>query len=413
VSEGARLRLFEAVGIEVESMIVDGTTLDVRPVADAVLEEEGGAFDDVERGAVAWSNELVLHVLEMKTNGPARTFAGLAAAFEESVARLHAILAPRGARLLGTGMHPWMDPGREKRLWPHGNGEVYAAFDRIFDCRGHGWSNLQSVHLNLPFADDAEFGRLHAAVRVLLPVLPALAASSPAADGRLTGMMDTRLEHYRLNSRRVPSVTGAVVPERVFTRGEYEERILGRIYADMAPLDRDGILRHEWANARGAIARFDRGAVEIRLLDSQECPRADLAVAAAVTGAVRALVEERLSPFAEHSIPPEEDLAPILAACMEDGGRTAIADRAYLRLLGWEGPVPCTGRDLWAHLAGAGFGLVPGAEELRPTLDEVLRRGTLAERIASALGPGPGRADLERVYRRLADRMRDGEVFSI
>ncbi len=411
MSGGARLGLFEAVGIEVESAIVDAATLDVRPLADEVLREEGGSFDDVERGAVAWSNELVLHCIEMKTNGPARTFAGLAAAFEESVARLHAILGPRGARLLGTGMHPWMDPGREKRLWPHGNGEIYAAFDRIFDCRGHGWANLQSVHLNLPFADDAGFGRLHAAVRVLLPVLPALAASSPAADGRLTGLMDTRLEHYRLNSRRVPSVTGLVVPERVSTRAEYEERILGRIYADMAPLDPGGVLRDEWANARGAIARFDRDAVEIRLLDAQECPRADLAVAAAVTGAVRALVEERLSPFAEHSLPPEEELAPILLACGKDGGRTAIADRGYLRLLGWKGPIPCTGRDLWGHLAGAGFGLVPGAGELRPTLDAVLRNGTLAERIVAALGPAPGRAGLERVYRRLADCMRDGRVF--
>ena len=54
-------------------------------------------------------------------------------------------------------MHPWMDP-RAASLWPHEYGEVYAAYDRIFDCRRHGWANLQSVHLNLPFADEREFG---------------------------------------------------------------------------------------------------------------------------------------------------------------------------------------------------------------------------------------------------------------
>jgi hypothetical protein len=32
------------------------------------------------------------------------------------------------------------------------------------------------------------------------------------------------------------------------------------------------VLRHEWVNARGAIARFDRSAIEIRVLDVAECP---------------------------------------------------------------------------------------------------------------------------------------------
>jgi len=48
-----------------------------------------------------------------------------------------------------------MDPNREMVIWPHDYSVVYEAFNRIFDCRGHGWANLQAVHLNLPFADDA------------------------------------------------------------------------------------------------------------------------------------------------------------------------------------------------------------------------------------------------------------------
>ncbi len=91
----------------------------------------------------------------------------------------------------------------------------------------------------------------------------------------------------------MPSVAGAVVPEPVFTRREYEDDLLGGIYRDLAPLDPEGVLRHEWVNARGAIARFDRGAIEIRVLDVQECPAADLAVAGATIAVVRALVEER------------------------------------------------------------------------------------------------------------------------
>src|SRR5690606_34786160 len=129
---------------------------------------------------------------------------------------------------------------------------------------------------------DAEFARLHAAIRPVLPLLPALAASSPVVDGHATGTLDNRLAVYAENCRRVPSVSGAVVPEPVYSRADYETGLLGRIYRDLAPLDPAGTLRHEWVNARGAIARFDRSAIEIRLLDTQECPAADIAVAALV-----------------------------------------------------------------------------------------------------------------------------------
>jgi gamma-glutamyl:cysteine ligase YbdK (ATP-grasp superfamily) len=109
-----------------------------------------------------------------------------------------------------------MDPLRETKLWPHQNNEIYQAFDRIFDCRGHGWSNLQSCHINFPFETEEEFGRLHAAIRLVLPLLPALAASSPYKEGVRGEDLDTRLATYRTNCARVPLVTGNVIPEQVF-----------------------------------------------------------------------------------------------------------------------------------------------------------------------------------------------------
>jgi hypothetical protein len=218
-------------------------------------------------------------------------------------------------------------------------------------------------------------------------------------EGRRTGSLDTRLEHYRMNSAKIPSVTGMVIPERVATKAEYRERILGPIYADMAPHDPEGLLRDEWANARGAIARFDRDAIEIRLLDAQECPRADLAVAAAVTGAVRFVIDRDLPDLHERA------LEPVLRACMKEGSRTLIADPAYLAALGWKGAVPCRAGDLWRHLVEAGFALATGSEELRPTIEAVLKNGTLAERIVAA-------GDLPATYRRLADCLKGGTVFA-
>jgi gamma-glutamyl:cysteine ligase YbdK (ATP-grasp superfamily) len=192
---GKPLPLLEGLGVELEYMIVDRESLSVMPVADELLRAAADEYtDEVEQGPLRWSNEMALHVVELKTNGPVSALSGLAGVFTGHVGRINALLGPRGGALMPTGMHPLMDPSRESRFWPHQNRAIYDAYHRIFDCRRHGWTNLQSVHLNFSFHGDEEFARLHAAVRFLLPVLPAIAASSPAMEGKLTGLLDNRVE---------------------------------------------------------------------------------------------------------------------------------------------------------------------------------------------------------------------------
>ena len=401
--------LFTAYGVELEYMIVDAETLDVRPIADRAIEaESGGVENEIERGAFAWSNELARHVIELKTNGPAPRLAGLAAGFAAEVARLSEVLAPLGARLLPTAMHPWMDPAREFALWPHGDREIYAAFHRIFDCTGHGWANLQSAHLNLPFADDDEFGRLHAAIRALLPLLPALAAASPFAEGRHPGTLDTRLDVYRGNARRVPSVTGAVIPEPIFTRADYEA-LLETLYADLAPLDPEGTLRHEWVNARGCIARFDRMALEIRVLDMQECPAADLAIAAAASRVLEALCDPAPAHQARLRALPTARLAAWLARTSADAERATIEDADYLRALGLASGAQQAG-DLWRELVARHVAPDAGSAEHLPALERILEEGCLARRILRRVGDKPERAALAALYRELADCLREGRL---
>ena len=81
-------------------MIVDGATLDVRPIADALLEAERGRDRRARSSAasMAWSNELALHVIELKTNGPAPSLAGLAERFAGEVARDRTRCSRRSAR---------------------------------------------------------------------------------------------------------------------------------------------------------------------------------------------------------------------------------------------------------------------------------------------------------------------------
>ncbi len=413
------LSLFEGFGIELEYMIVDAASLDVKPIADRLIEAESGTIEnEIERGPFAWSNELARHVIEVKTNGPGPCFAGTGAGFEAELRRMDALLAPMGARLLPTAMHPWMDAARDFELWPHGSHEIYDAFHRIFDCRGHGWANLQSAHLNLPFANDEEFGRLHAAIRALLPILPALAASSPVVDGRITGFMDTRLDVYRTNARRLPSISGSVVPEPVFTRADYQALLAG-LYADIAPLDPQGLLQHEWLNARGCIARFDRMALEIRVLDVQETPRADLAIHAAITASLRALCGMDGAAQARLRALDTAALAEILRATTREAERTQIVDPAYLRALGFDAQPRCAS-DLWCELQERDFAHDPLYAALREPLDVIRDEGTLSTRIlrrlrALASGRGspssaPTRETLREVYGELADCLRDGRM---
>ena len=412
MSEKAALHLFEGYGIELEYMIVDRETLAVRPIADKLMEQVGGGYDrEVDLGEVAWSNELALHVIEMKSNGPAPKLTGLAPKFQANVKRIEDLLEPMGARLLPTAMHPFMDPNREMRLWPHEDDIIYKTFDRIFDCRGHGWANLQSTHINLPFSGDDEFGRLHAAIRLVLPLVPGLAASSPFMEGKKTAFLDSRLDVYRGNARRVPSVSGRVVPERVFTRAEYEGRLLQSIYKDLEPHDPEGTLKHEWVNSRGCIARFDRMAIEIRLLDIQECPAADIAIAATVVALVRALVEERHCDTQMQRSFDEAALSAHLLDGIRDADQALISDPALLKAFGFPGKGPARQREVWQHVIESFVASDPGYREWGPALSLYVEHGCLARRILSATGPTPGHARLVQVYGELARCLTQGELF--
>lgn len=404
--------LFEAYGIELEYMMVAADNLDVRPVADRVLHSVAGEeANEVKRGPLAWSNELALHVIELKTGGPVACIDNLADLFTGDIRQINALLEQHGSRLMPGAMHPWMDPASQTRLWPHGDRAIYNAYDRIFSCQGHGWSNLQSVHLNIGFCGDDEFGRLHAAIRLLLPILPALAASSPIMDGRITGTMDNRLQVYRFNQQKVPSVAGRVIPEAVFSKKDYEEQIFQRIYQEIAPHDPEGILQFEWLNSRGAIARFERNAIEIRLLDIQECPQADIAICAAIIGILKNIVHEKFGSYESQKNWDREELIPIFDRCIAEADNALITDGRYLQSLGCP-KKEITAGHLWQHLVESCTGDNEIATVHHGFLHTILKHGTLARRLLQATGENPDIQKLTTVYKNLCDCLEQGRMFT-
>ena len=397
-------KIWERFGVEMEFMIVDRETLQVLPRADIPLgkDKDGNQLSDVEYDDIGLSNELVSHVLEFKCAHPKSTFDGLGKRFFHEIRRANKKLEKINAMLLPSAAHPFMDPA-EMQLWPYDCNDIYQTYDRIFNCKGHGWANLQSTHLNLSFDGDDEFGKLHAAIRLLLPLIPAIAASSPYLDGKYTGFKDARIEVYRHNQDKVPEIAGLVIPEKAYTYDEYNREIFDKVKKAIAPYDPEHLLNHFFLNSRGAIARFDRGAIEIRLVDIQECPNADIAIAEMEIATLKAIADKDLRDF------DTERLAALLLATTRDAEDTVIDWPEFLAVFGMEGK--CTAGELWKHV----FEAVKGdlTEVSCNIMEQMLARGTLSSALYRALGDAPSHEAFVTEYKKLADCLAHNRLYGV
>lgn len=400
----SNFKIWERFGVEMEFMIVDRETLQVLPRADIPLgkDKDGNQLSDVEYDDIGLSNELVSHVLEFKCAHPKSTFDGLGKRFFHEIRRANKKLEKINAMLLPTAAHPFMDPS-EMQLWPYDCNDIYQTYDRIFNCKGHGWANLQSTHLNLSFDGDDEFGELHAAIRLLLPLIPAIAASSPYLDGKYTGFKDARIEVYRHNQDKVPEIAGLVIPEKAYTYDEYNRQIFDKVKKAIAPYDPEHLLNHFFLNSRGAIARFDRGAIEIRLVDIQECPNADIAIVELEIATLKAIAGKNLRDF------DTERLSALLTATSRDAEDTVIDWPEYLSVFGMSGK--CTAGELWKHI----FAMVKNelTEVSASTMKKMLDRGTLSSALYRALGDAPSREAFVSEYKKLADSLAHNRLYGI
>lgn len=392
--------LFEVYGLELEYMVVDRDTLQVKHIVDEVIHNKvGEIISDVDNGVISWSNELTAHVIELKTTIPVPSLNGLSKSFHDNVREINAILKPHNAMLLPSAAHPFMDPFRETKLWSHEYNEVYAIYNAIFDCRGHGWSNLQSFHINLPFRHDIDFERLHAAIRVALPIIPALSASSPILDGKFTGYIDARMEAYLHHQEKMPSLMGKLIPEQVFSEVNYHKVIYAPIIKDIRPYDKDKVMDHHFLNSRGAIARFDRGAIEIRVIDVQECPAADISVCAVISALLKDLVDEKYCSLEEQKSWHEDDLRKIFDEVIREGSSAVIENKEYSDLFGLTGN-SVSAAELWQHIIGKIENRLEA--DLISPVKYILKEGNLSERILKKTGTNPSAGAIRETYRELS-----------
>jgi carboxylate-amine ligase len=402
--------LFEVFGIELEYMVVDRETLQVLPKVDALFHSVAGEYlSDIARGDITWSNELSAHVVELKTTMPATTLVSLHDLFHRHIHQILGYLRPIGATLMPTAAHMEMNPLLESSLWKHDSHDIYALYDRVFGCKGHGWFNVQSVHLNLPFANDAQFRRLHSAIRVVLPVIPALCASSPVLEGQAGENLDMRLKAYIEHQKAVPELLGPTIPEVARSKADYVSRILEPIAQAFKPHDPAGIMDPYFLNSRGAIARFDRGAIEIRLADIQECPLADLSIMCFVVEVLKGLVAEDWSDIESQESLHEGYLFEILLRTIKDGELAVLPDGRLAALFGIKYPGSNHYvKDLLSDI----FSMIRWRLDnvTQDVIDYILMSGTLARRMMNILNGDYSVENLRSLEARLIDCLHDNRL---
>jgi gamma-glutamyl:cysteine ligase YbdK (ATP-grasp superfamily) len=309
--------------------------LKAMPILDKILKSfYGRIVNFVKQPSFTFGKELQMHVMEIRPNVPFSSPQDFDETMQEAVLALLDFLERRyKARLLGTGMHPLLrleDTG----IWPHRHRRIYQAYSKVFNLKQHGWLNIQSFQLNLPYSNEQDGIRLYNMIANLCAYLPAISASSPICEGDFGDDVDNRLRFYKENQIEVPSVTGDVVPEYVPSFCQYREDIIEKYSHDLATAGVDKLLvGKEWVNSRGAIFRFDRKAIEIRVMDEQECVKSDVALSCFIRATLRGLVRDGMR------LLPHEDLVSSFNSIITGGLKAKL-----------QSPHGCTARSVCESL---------------------------------------------------------------
>jgi gamma-glutamyl:cysteine ligase YbdK (ATP-grasp superfamily) len=289
--------------------------LKAMPIVDRLIKDFCGRIVNfVDLPHFTFGKELQMHVMEIKPNTPFKSPETFEETMQEAVLTLTDFLERKyHANLLGTGMHPLLKL-EETGVWPHRHRQIYQAYSKVFDLKRHGWLNIQSFQLNIPYSDEKAAILMHNLLAEICAYLPAFSASSPICEGKIGSFVDNRLCFYMQNQMEVPSIVGDVIPEYVSSFKQYKKEIIGRYSLDLARAGADKcLLEKDWVNSRAVIFRFDRKALEIRIMDEQECVKADVALSCFIRALIRGMLKE------EHELLPHENLVEDLHAVVVKG----------------------------------------------------------------------------------------------
>ena len=388
------------LGPEHEFSIVNNE-LKAQPIVDKIMKDfHGRIVNFVQLPNFTFGKELQLHVMEVKPNAPFESPVDFEVTMQEAVLTMEDFLQRKyHAHLLGTGMHPLLRL-EETGIWPHRHRQIYQAYSKIFNLKRHGWLNIQSFQLNLPYSNEANGVTLHNILAYVCAYLPAIAASSPVYEGALGKNVDNRLHFYAENQKEITSITGDVVPEYTSSITQYEKSIIGRYSSDLAAVGADEtILNRDWVNSRGVIFRFDRRALETRVMDEQECVKSDVALSCFIRATSRGLMKQ------EVKLPTHEVLVKDFNSIVMTGLDAKV-----------QHPSNQTARETCLHLLQIAWKNATAEErEYIPLVQKRIEHGNLSECIRKAIETRSQKTDLKEaiisVYSRLTENLMDNKLF--
>jgi gamma-glutamyl:cysteine ligase YbdK (ATP-grasp superfamily) len=338
--------------------------------------------------------------MEIKANEPFKTPFEFEETMQNAVTALNQIVQKQGALLLGTGMHPLLKL-QDTAVWPHYHKKIYLQYGKIFNLNQHGWLNIQSFHLNLPYQKEADAIQIHNQLSNLCTYLPAIAASSPIFEGKEGPDIDNRLQFYKVNQKEVPLITGDVIPEYVTSLSQYKQEVIGNYSRDLASAGTDKtLLNREWVNSRGVIFRFDRCALEVRVMDEQECIKSDVALACFVRASLRGLIASNAELF------PHDLLVKDFNAVVKDGLNARVSN-----------PNGKTARQVCKHFFDLAQKYANDDEkEYLWLVAKRIEEGSLSERIRANVLRRAQKTDFHQaivdVYSTLIKCLSDNEIYS-
>jgi hypothetical protein len=163
-------------------------------------------------------------------------------------------------------------------------------------------------------------------------------------------------------------------------------------------------------NSRGAIARFDRGAIEIRLVDIQECPDADIAIAEWEVALLKGLVEGRFANDSQIRALDTDALAKILLATTRFAEKTVISDRDFLKIWNIDAS-EIIASELVQKITDRVKDKI--STHSQALLASMFKRGTLASALVKNVGADPDRDDFVYEYGRLAHCLAENRLYGV
>lgn len=398
------------IGVSIEYMIVDRTSLELRPLASELLSSLNQKEDQKTSSGkcLKWRAGYQPHIFRICSAFPQTNLNTLEHAIADELRIVNRILAEYGAMLLPGGMHPFADPFKVQSN--PATDPVGQLHEKLFDTKGHSWVNINRTFFELPYHGDEMLERLQTAIRIILPIIPALSASSPIVEGNNTGKTDNALRYARARYSRFPGIAGQLIPEPYFSERKYREMVLDKIRQQLSSADPDGLIDPEQINFRAAIPDFQGKRMILQIMEPQECVAADIAIVRLVTEAIRFLVEEKTIRYEEQMEARMEILCGILEDVMISGRHAEVFSSEYLAFFGLD--EECTVGKIWQHL----FQRLAN-DPLRPLamyeheLSVILKQGPLSERILTVVGEKPGKEELMFLWRRLNDCLEQNRLF--